>query len=116
VPTREGLTTAAYVPWQYIAHRPYVWYQADLPGYVQAAFDVEQILVNIGVPDPTRGFHSATQSRKGVAADQTFYDGVADILFNRRPFADLDTLVNEWRTTAGDAIRKEFLDEINAAR
>ncbi len=115
VPTREGLTTASYVPWQYIAHRPYVWYQADLPGYVQAAFDVEQILVNIGVSDPTRGFHSATQSRKGVAADQTFYDGVADVLFNRRPFSDFDTLVNDWRTNAGDAIRKEFLDEITAA-
>ncbi|HYW88616.1 MAG TPA: hypothetical protein VFB50_12650, partial [Chloroflexota bacterium] len=98
-----------------IAHRPYVWYQADLPGYAAAAFDVEQTLVIIGVADPTRGFHSATQSRKGVAADQTFHDGVADILFNRRPFNDLDQLVSDWRTNAGDQIRKEYLDEINAA-
>lgn len=114
VPTREGLASAGYVPWQYIAHRPYVWYQADLPGYAQAAVDVEQTLVGIGVADPTRGFHSATQSRKGVAADQAFFDGVADILFNRRPIGEFDGLVNDWRTNAGDAIRKEFLDEINA--
>jgi putative aldouronate transport system substrate-binding protein len=112
VPGQAGLTNATYVPWQYVAHRPYVWYQADLPGYAQAAFDVEQTLVGVGVADPTRGFHSPTQSRKGVAADQTFYDGIADILFNRRPFSDYDQLVADWRTQAGDAIRKEYLEEI----
>jgi putative aldouronate transport system substrate-binding protein len=114
-PTQAGIANSQYVPWQYIAHRPYVWYQSDLQGYAAAAFDVEQTLVNIGVADPTRGFHSAAQSRKGVAADQTFHDGVADILFNRRPFNDLDQLVSDWRTNAGDQIRKEYLDEINAA-
>ncbi len=115
-PTQAGTMNSSYVPWQYIAHRPYVWYQADLPGYAQAAFEVEQTLVNVGVPDPTRGYHSMTQSRKGVAADQTFYDGVADILFNRRPFSDFDSLVSDWRTAAGDAIRGEFLTEINAGK
>jgi putative aldouronate transport system substrate-binding protein len=115
VPTQAGLSNSGYVPWQYISHRPYVWYQANLPGYAQAAFEVEQQLVAIGVPDPTRGYHSAAQSRKGVAADQAFYDGVADILFNRRPFSDFDTLVNDWKTNAGDEIRKEFLAEISAA-
>jgi len=114
-PTQAGIQASSYVPWQYIAHRPYVWYQADLPGYAQAAFDVEQTLVGIGIADPTRGFHSPTQSRKGVAADQTFYDGVADILFNRRPFSDFDQLVTEWRTSAGDAIRTEYAQEIAAA-
>ena len=72
--------------------------------------------MNVGVPDPTRGFHSATQSRKGVTADQTFYDGVADILFNRRPFGEFDQLVAEWRTNAGDQIRKEFEAEIAASQ
>jgi len=113
-PTPAGTTNSSYVPWQYIAHRPYVWYQADLPGYAQAAFEAEQTLVNVGVTDPTRGYHSPTQSRKGVAADQAFYDGVADILFNRRPISDYDTLVGDWRTAGGDAIRTEFLAEINS--
>jgi putative aldouronate transport system substrate-binding protein len=115
-PTQPGIQNSSYVPWQYIAHRPYVWYQADLPGYAQAAFEVEQVLVGVGLSDPTRGYHSPTQSRKGVSADQTFHDGVADILFNRRPFTDFDQLVTEWRTSAGDAIRKELLDEISASR
>jgi putative aldouronate transport system substrate-binding protein len=115
-PTQPGIQNSSYVPWQYIAHRPYVWYQADLPGYAQAAFEVEQTLVGIGVSDPTRGYHSPTQSRKGVSADQTFYDGVADILFNRRPFSDYDQLVTDWRTAAGDAIRQEFQDELATSR
>jgi putative aldouronate transport system substrate-binding protein len=115
-PTPAGIQASSYVPWQYVAHRPYVWYQADLPGYAQAAFEAEQVLVAVGVPDPTRGYHSATQARRGVAADQTFHDGVADILFNRRPFSDYDQLVSDWRTSAGDTIRKEFLDEISAAK
>jgi putative aldouronate transport system substrate-binding protein len=115
-PTQAGIANSQYVPWQYLAHRPYVWYQADLPGYTQAAFEAEQVLVNVGIGDPTRGLHSATQSRRGVAADQTFYEGVADILFNRRPLTDFDGLVAEWRTSAGDAIRKEFQDEIAASK
>ena len=115
LPTQAGTSSATYVPWQYMAHRPYTWYQADLPGFAEAAFEIEQILVGVGVADPTRGFHSATQSRKGVAAEQAFHDGIADILFNRRPFGDFDQLVNEWRTSVGDVVRKEFQDEISAA-
>jgi putative aldouronate transport system substrate-binding protein len=77
---------------------------------------VEQVLVGVGLADPTRGYHSATQGRKGVAADQTFYDGVADIFFNRRPMSDFDQLVADWRTSAGDAIRQELLQEITASK
>jgi len=115
VPSQSGLANAAYVPWQYVAHHPYVWYQADLPGYAQAAFGVEQQLVAIGVADPTRGFHSPTQARSGTAADQTFYDGLADILFNRRPFSDYDQLVTDWRTAVGDRIRQEYLTDLTAS-
>ena len=72
--------------------------------------------MNVGVTDPTRGLHSNTQSRRGVAADQVFYDGVADILWNRRPITDYDGLVAQWRTEAGDTIRKEFEEEIAASK
>ena len=115
VPTQAGVQNSSYVPWQYIAHRPYVWYQADLPGYAQAAFEVEQVLVDVAVADPTRGYHSPTQARKGVAADQAFFDGVADILFSRRPFAEYDQLVADWRAAAGDVIRRELLEEVSAS-
>jgi putative aldouronate transport system substrate-binding protein len=112
IPSQQGLLNAGYVPWQYLAHRPYAWYQSDLPGYAQAAFDVEQILVGVGVTDPTVGLHSATQSKAGVAAEQTFFDGVADVLFDRRPLSDYDQLVKDWRTSVGNTIRQEYLSEI----
>jgi putative aldouronate transport system substrate-binding protein len=111
IPTPSGLTNAGYVPWQYLAHRRYAWYQSDLPGYAQAAFDVEQTLVAIGLPNPTVGLHSPTQS-KNAASEQTFFDGLADILFNRRPFSDFDQLVNDWRTSVGDTIRQEYQAQI----
>jgi putative aldouronate transport system substrate-binding protein len=112
IPGQQGLLNAGYVPWQYMAHRPYAWYQSDLPDYAQAAFDVEQTLVGIGVNNPTTGLHSATQSKNGVAAEQAFFDGIADVLFNRRPFTDYDQLVSDWRTSVGDTIRQEYLTEI----
>lgn len=112
IPTQSGLMTATYVPWQYVAHRPYAWYQSDLPGYAQAAFDVEQTLVAIGVSNPTVGLHSPTQA-KNAASEQSFFDGVADILFNRRPFSDYDQLVSDWRNSVGDTIRQEYLTEIH---
>src|SRR5207245_6532412 len=115
LPTQAGTSSATYVPWQYMAHRPYTWYQADLPGFAEAAFEIEQILVGVGVADPTRGFHSATQSRKGVAAEQEFHDGIDDVLFNQLQLRECDQLVHEWRSTVGDAVRNEFLDEIIAA-
>jgi hypothetical protein len=76
---------------------------------------VREILRIMNYRGSNAWLHSATQSRKGVAADQTFPDGVADILFNRRPFNNLDQLASDWRTNARDQIRKECLDEINAA-
>ncbi|MBV8718113.1 MAG: extracellular solute-binding protein [Chloroflexi bacterium] len=111
IPSQQGLLNAGYVPWQYLAHRPYAWYQSDLPGYAKAAFDVEQTLVGIGVTNPTVGLHSATQA-KNAASEQAFYDGLADLLFNRRPFSDYDQLVSDWRTSVGDTIRQEYLSEI----
>jgi len=111
IPTQSGLMTASYVPWQYVAHRPYAWYQSDLPGYAQAAFDVEQTLVAIGMSNPTVGLHLPTQA-KNAASEQSFFDGVADILFNRRPFSDYDQLVSDWRNSVGDTIRQEYLSEI----
>lgn len=111
IPSQSGLMNAGYVPWQYLAHRPYAWYQSDLPGYAQAAFDVEQQLVAVGITNPAVGLHSATQA-KNAASEQTFFDGVADILFNRRPFTDYDQLVGDWKKSVGDTIRQEYLTEI----
>ena len=36
-PNQQGIANARYVPWQYITQRPYVNYQADIPGFAKGA-------------------------------------------------------------------------------
>jgi putative aldouronate transport system substrate-binding protein len=111
-PTRAGVSNAGYVPWRYISQHPYVQYQADLPGYTKASFEAEQVQVNAGVLDPTLGFYSPTNYSKGTFAEMTFRQAAVDLVVGRRPFSDLDQIVTDWRTNAGDQIRKEYLEQM----
>jgi len=114
--TAEGVARAGYVPWRYIAQHPYVQYQADLPGYAKRSFEVEQQLVASGIGDVTSGFYSKTlYSAQGNGADQTFLDGMNDLIMGRRPFSDYDQLVKDWRSAAGDQIRDEFTQAMQGA-
>jgi putative aldouronate transport system substrate-binding protein len=116
IPSQDGLMRAGYVPWQYLSQRPYAQYQPDLPDYARISFDVEQKLVNLGVLDPTLQYYSKTQySSPGIQAQRTFSDAINDIILSRRPMTDFDGLVATWRSSAGDQIRKEYLDAIAAA-
>ena len=38
----------------------------------------------------------------------------AEIILGHRPLSDYDGLVQTWRSSAGDQIRKEYLDSIAA--
>jgi putative aldouronate transport system substrate-binding protein len=116
VPNTEGTNRAAYVPWRYIAQHPYLNYQADLPGFAKASWDALQFLIPLSVNDPTQGFYSPTFFGKGTTANIAWTDGVRDIIVNRRPMSDYDTLTKDWVTAAGDQIRKEFMDAMAAAK
>jgi putative aldouronate transport system substrate-binding protein len=114
--TPDGIGRAGYVPWRYIAQHPWVYYQADLPGYAKASYDAEHASIPLGIDDPTSGYYSPTQYSKGVQADQSWQDGVREIILGRRPLSDYDQLATDWRNAAGDQIRKEYTDAIAAAR
>jgi putative aldouronate transport system substrate-binding protein len=74
---------------------------------------VEQLLVNEGILDPTLQYYSKTQySASGIQAQQTFSDGLNEIILSHRPMTDFDGLVQAWRSSAGDQVRKEYLDAI----
>jgi putative aldouronate transport system substrate-binding protein len=115
-PTPDGTARAGYVPWRYIAQHPWAYYQADLPGFARASSDAEHASIPYGIDDPTNGYYSPLAYGKGVQADNTFYDGVRDIILSRRPMSDYDQLVTDWRTTAGDQIRKEYTDAMSASK
>jgi putative aldouronate transport system substrate-binding protein len=64
--------------------------------------------IQAGLADPTLGLYSETQSTKGATAEQPFLDGLTDVVLGRRPLADFDQLVKDWRGAAGDQIRTEL--------
>ncbi|MCA1646320.1 MAG: hypothetical protein LC797_12975 [Chloroflexi bacterium] len=113
-PTPDGISRAGYVPWRYIAQHPWVYYQADIDGFAKASHEAEQTTIPFGVDDPTNGFYSPTVYAKGAVADMTFSDGIRDVILSRRPMADYDQLVTDWKTAAGDQVRKEYSDAMAA--
>lgn len=62
------------------------------------------------------GGQPAATGAGGAVADMTFWDGIRDVILSRRPMADYDQLVSEWKTAAGDQVRKEYTDAMAAAK
>ncbi|MBV8085034.1 MAG: hypothetical protein JO247_09495 [Chloroflexi bacterium] len=114
--TQRGTPDAYNVPWKNIAQHPQVIYQPDIPNFAQTFSDAEKALIPTGVADPTLGFVSATNSAKGFVLAQAMTAGLTDIIAGRRPIADLDQLVSDWRTNGGEQIRTEFLQAISSAK
>jgi putative aldouronate transport system substrate-binding protein len=106
--TDRGNADANQVPWKYVMQRPQVMYLPDIPNYARTLYDVEHALIPIGVVDPSLGLYSPTASSKGVTADQTWYENLADIIAGRRPMSDYDGLLKDWQNTAGNQVRKEL--------
>jgi putative aldouronate transport system substrate-binding protein len=114
--TPEGVSRAGYVPWRYIAQHPWVFYQADLPGFAKASSDAEHATLPLGVDDPTNGLYSPTIYSKGAVANMAFWDGVREIISGHAQMSNFDQLVSDWRNAAGDQVRKEYMDAIAAAK
>ena len=109
VPSVEGISRAGYVPWRYITQHPWVYYQADLPGFARGSYDAEHATLPLGIEDPTNGYYSPTFFGKGQVAETAFFDGVREIVLGRSAMSDYDGLVREWNASAGEQIKQEFL-------
>jgi putative aldouronate transport system substrate-binding protein len=114
--TQEGVGRAGYVPWRYIAQHPWVYYQADLPSFAKTAYDAEHATIPLGVDDPTNGLYAPTAYSRGTTANMTFWDGVREIVVGHAPMSNFDQLVTDWKSSAGDQVRKEYMDAMAAAR
>jgi putative aldouronate transport system substrate-binding protein len=114
--TDRGNPDANYLPFKYVAQHPSVLYLPDIPDYTSELVAAEKLLLPIGISDPTNGFVSTTAVRNGAVVTQRFYDGVRDIVVGRRPMADYDQLLADWRSGSGDTIRTEFQQALAAAK
>jgi len=107
-PTDKSNADAAAVNWKNIVSHPSVAYAVGLPEFAKATADVEHSLLPHAVSDPTLGLVSPTDNSRGFGLTQTVNDGITDIIAGRRPMADYDQLVSDWRSGGGDAIRTEY--------
>jgi putative aldouronate transport system substrate-binding protein len=114
-PTEQGTRDANYVPWRYVAQRPWVLYDAGLPDFASVLQRTEQSFAPGGIQDPMDGLYSPTNSSLANKLAQPFTDGVAEVVRGTRPLGDLDALVSEWRTNGGDKIRAEYQEALDAA-
>jgi putative aldouronate transport system substrate-binding protein len=114
-PTKDSVGRSAYVPWQYISDRTYVQYYPGIPNYAAHVFPIEKALVdpNTAVHDVTLGLYAPTSYQAATTnAQQTFFDGVNDIMLGRRPMTDYDSLLKTWQSAVGNQLKGEYNDAL----
>src|SRR5207244_1917993 len=114
--TEQGRSELTAV-WRYISSPAYALFSANRSQeFAQVSYAAEQAMIAAMDTDPTLGLYSATAASLGPLAQDTLMSGVSDIIQGRRPIADLDSLVADWRQKAGDKMRGEFQDALAAAK
>lgn len=67
-----------------------------------------------GIDNPTYGLYSPTAIAKGSDLQTLTSDRMIAIISGREPLSTFDTFVTDWRSRGGDAMRKEFEQELKA--
>jgi putative aldouronate transport system substrate-binding protein len=97
------------VPFRYLTQYPGVQYNTTNPAaYAALVHPTELSMAAAGIQDPTLALYSPSYANLNAKLKQAVYDGIGDIVQNRRPLSDLDTIVSDWRTNGGDTIRNEY--------
>jgi len=100
------------IPIRYLADAPYTLYQPGFPKDADVQHNYQATEVPTGIMNPTVGLFSNSAATVNATADKNFNDGVNDIVQGRKPFSDLDSLISTWKSAAGDAMRKEYQDQL----
>jgi putative aldouronate transport system substrate-binding protein len=102
--------------WRYVSSPAYALFSANRSQeFAQVSWDAEKAMIAALEIDPTLGLYSPTAAAQAQLAQDTLMAGASDIVQGRRPVSDLDSLVAEWRTKAGDKMRGEFQEALASA-
>jgi putative aldouronate transport system substrate-binding protein len=104
------------IPWKYVSAPPDFLYSPTSGDYVSVAHQAQIDHFAVNLADPSVGLYSATDGSKGANLKLTVNDGLAEIVFGKRPVSVLDDLVREWRANGGDKIRAEYEQAFQAAK
>jgi putative aldouronate transport system substrate-binding protein len=112
--TKQGSTNTV-LPIRYLADSPYTIYMPGRPQDADIQHKYQSLEIPTGVANPVVGLFSNTAASKNATLDKTMLDGVNDIIQGRRPFADLKTLVSNWKSAGGDLMRSEYEEQLQSA-
>lgn len=94
--------------WNSIVGPPPVLYYPKSAEFAPTLQGDEKAMLPSGITDPTIPLYSPSNGSKGGPLNQALIDGISDIVAARRPLADFDQLLKDWRTNGGDQIRHEL--------
>jgi putative aldouronate transport system substrate-binding protein len=111
--TKTG-TANTVLPIRYLADAPYTIYQPGRPKDADIQHEYQSLVLPGGLSNPTVGLYSNTAATKNATVDKAFTDAVNEIIQGRKPISTLDDLIGTWRKGAGDDMRKEFEEQLQA--
>ena len=111
--TKTG-TANAVLPIRYLADSPFTIYKPGRPQDADTQHKYQSKEIPTGISNPTTGLFSNTAASKNATADKNFIDGVNDIIQGRRRPEELKNLVSTWKSAVGDAMRKEYEEQLQA--
>ncbi|MEV4571556.1 extracellular solute-binding protein [Nonomuraea sp. NPDC049419] len=104
------------LPFRYIGTAPSVLYLPGYPDTAKAVHEWQQASLPRSVADPAVGLRSATQVSKGAQLNQILGDGIAAIVFGRKPMSAWKGIMTQWRNAGGDQVAAELAKEYAAAQ
>ncbi|WP_439689107.1 hypothetical protein ACRQ4C_14165 [Curtobacterium sp. SP.BCp] len=107
-------TALGEFPLQYFTECPLPLYYAGRPGMTDTVYRSLASWLDDGLPNPTYGLYSPTNSTKGPTVGTFATNAINDVLLGRAPVASWRDTVREWRRRGGDAVRREFEEALEA--
>src|SRR5690606_5814287 len=111
--TKTG-TANTVIPIRYLADAPVAIYMPGRPQDAEYQHAYQTKVLEKSITNPTVGLYSNTQATKNATADKNFNDGAKEIIQGREPLETLDELVKAGRAAAGDGMRCEYEEQLQA--
>jgi len=111
--TTPGVADIA-LPIQYVGASPHSLYQPGRPQDVDVQHASMSKVLPLSVVDPTLGLFSYTAATKSASASTAISDNVNSIIVGRKPLSALDAAVKTWKSAAGNAMRDEYAEQLQA--
>lgn len=102
------------LPTKYLGVAPSVLYLPGYPDVAKTVYEWQQATLPKSVRNPATGLRSAAEASKGAQLNQILGDGIAAVVFGRKPLSAWKDTVTQWRQAGGDQVAAELAKEYAA--